>query len=479
MCGICGIVTNNPIPYDITGKMCKALTHRGPDGEGRYSDDDISIAMRRLSIIDLNNGWQPLYNEDGTIVLIINGEIYNYVELRKDLEDKGHLFTTKTDGEVILHLYEEYGTECVNYLRGMFAFGIRDIKRNQLILARDRMGEKPLYLYESDNLFLFSSEMKSLLTSGIISFELNPDSVNLFFHYQYVPEPLTLIKNIRKLPKGCILIINTKTMDKTEYCYWKMESAPILTGNPIDEIRKILDDISNIVIRSDVPVGIALSGGLDSSLVAALTAKKYPDTMQAFSIGYPGLQACDERADAEVFAEYIGMPFNDIELNTSDLVSFFPELVYHQDDPIADISGYGYYSVMKLAKEHNCPVMLQGQGGDELFFGYSWLSKAVQQSLRKQKNKTQDKFCINDYYKFKFPDIRHPISCIQYIKNYGGLKIAIKELKRDKTSPDNQLVFMDLIPDFQVIEEKYNTLFTKETINKIDKTHIRQINFQV
>lgn len=462
MCGICGIVSKkgiNQANIDSIHQMNKHLIHRGPDGEGLFTDDYAAFAMRRLSIIDLHGGWQPLHNEDGSLILIANGEIYNYIELRRELEENGHYFSTKSDCETILHLYEEYGRNCVHHLRGMFAFALWDRKNQHLMLARDRMGEKPLYLYETTDKIIFSSELKSILQSHEIPFMLDADAINLYFHYQYVPEPFTPIKNIRKLPAGHYINIDLFPFKYSQTCYWRMEDAQPLTGNPAALIRTILDEMSELIIRSDVPVGIALSGGLDSSAIAALAVKKYPEMMHAFSIGYPDYPPCDERNDAEKFSDFLGMPFHDIELNTEGLVSIFPDLVYFRDDPIADISGYGYYAVMKLARDNGVPVMLQGQGGDELFFGYSWVKNAVTQSLRKDYLNERGNISWLDYFHLTFPCLNCPSEIIQWIQAYGGLKTAWTHYQRDKTMPEDQLVYMDLIPDFNVADLCQEELF--------------------
>ena len=472
MCGICGIIGKNQLNPDTLAsiiRMKEQLIHRGPDGEGTFNDDHVALAMRRLSIIDLSGGWQPLYNENRTLVLITNGEIYNYIELRKQLEQKGHIFSTKSDSETILHLYEEYGSACVHHLRGMFAFALWDRKNQRLMLARDRMGEKPLLLYETDEKIIFSSELKSILQTHEIPFILDPDAINLYFHYQYVPEPRTPIKNVRKLPAGHFLIIDLAPFRCTQTCYWRMEDAPPLTGNPAELIRTALEEVSELIIRADVPVGVALSGGLDSSAIAALATKKYPDTMHAFSIGYPDHPPCDERRDAEKFANFLGMPFHDVELKTEDLVSIFQDLVYYRDDPIADISGYGYYAVMKLAHDHRVPVMLQGQGGDELFFGYPWVKDAVKQSLRKESLMKIGNHSWINYFNLTFPSLTSPSEVLQWMRAYGGFKSAWRQYQRDKSMPYDQFVFMDLVPDFNSTDLCYEKLYNDSFKEKITK----------
>lgn len=452
MCGISGIITQAPItPADLASvRTCNShLTHRGPDGAGEFQGEHVMLAMRRLSIIDLTGGWQPLYNEDRSLALVANGEIYNFVELRERLESLGHSFRTNSDCETILHLYEEHGLDCVTHLRGMFAFALWDTKLRRLMLARDRMGEKPLYLYETEGRLLFASEMKALLASGLVPFELDPNAVNLYFHYHYVPEPLTPLKGVRKLDAACFLTIDVDEWTVDERRYWRMEDAPPIEGDPATLIREQLETVSEIVIRSDVPVGIALSGGIDSSAIGALAARKYPGTMHAFSVGYPGNPENDERRDARAFADYLGLPFHDVEVTTSEMVSIFPELVYLRDDPIADIAGFGYYSVMKLAREYNVPVVLQGQGGDELFWGYSWVRNAVQQSVRKflVSNRTSLS-ALPHYLELSLPTRFSRYELWQWAQQASGLRPGWKSFRRDRATPANQFVFYDSTPEF-------------------------------
>ncbi|MGD0806890.1 MAG: asparagine synthase (glutamine-hydrolyzing), partial [Anaerolineales bacterium] len=275
MCGITGWISReglSELEREKVTRMNSLLQHRGPDGAGEFQHHNLAMAMRRLSIIDLQGGGQPLYNEDRTLALILNGEIYNFIELRGQLQARGHVFRTRCDAEMVLHLYEEYGDDCVHSLRGMFAFALWDGKRRRLLLARDRMGEKPLYLWEGKDRLIFASELKALLQSGAVPFELDPTGVSLFFNYQYVPEPATPIRGVRKLPPGHLLTIDLEPWQITERRYWNMEDAPPLKGSPAELLRAELETVSELVIRSDVPVGIALSGGLDSGSIAVLAA---------------------------------------------------------------------------------------------------------------------------------------------------------------------------------------------------------------
>jgi len=479
MCGIAGIVSRHRIePGELSAlaAMTERLRHRGPDGEGQFQDDNVALAMRRLSIIDLASGWQPLYNEDRSLAIIANGEIYNYVELREQLERRGHRLSTQGDIETILHLYEDYDLDCLQHLRGMFAFALWDSKRRRLVLARDRMGEKPLYLCEQNGKLIFASEMKALLRSGLVPFELDPDAVNLYFHYQYVPEPLTPLRHVRKLDAAHWLTVDVDDWRIEEKCYWQMEDAAPIEGAPASLIREQLETVSEIVIRSDVPVGVALSGGLDSSAIAALAASKYPGTMHAFSIGYPGSPHNDERADARAFADHIGLPFHDVELATSDLVAFFPELVYWRDDPIADIAGYGYYAVNKLAREHGVPVILQGQGGDELFWGYDWVRDAARQTARKQELGARNALAaLVHYLRLKGPTGISRYELSQWARQAAGLRPGWKNFRRDRAAPANQFVFYDSTHEFSLAANGLNELYApifREQLNGSNATKV-------
>jgi asparagine synthase (glutamine-hydrolysing) len=302
--------------------------------------------------------------------------------------------------------------------------------------------------------------MKALLASGLVPFELDPTSVNLYFHYQYVPEPRTPLKGVRKLDAASLLIVDLDPWRIEERRYWRMEDAPALEGDPATLIREQLETVSKIVIRSDVPVGISLSGGLDSSAIAALAARQYPGTMLAFSIGYPGSLANDERPDARALADELGMPFYDAELTTSDMVSFFPELVYLRDDPIADIAGFGYYSVMKLAREHNVPVVLQGQGGDELFWGYGWVQDAAHASARKLQHTNNPIGTLPRYVDLDLPGGLSRMQLGEWAHRLGGLRRSWESLRRDRTSSPDQMVFYDLVPDFRTSMAETRTIFS-------------------
>ena len=413
MCGICGLVKTSGIrDGDLLTlrSMNSALTHRGPDSEGYYSGGRLGMAMRRLSIIDLETGDQPLFSEDGNLVMVANGEIYNYIELREELAGKGHTFKSGSDSEVIIHMYEEYGVSSFSRLRGMFAFALYNISTGELLLVRDRFGEKPLYYgvvgEKGGGTFVFSSEIKSLLkghgAEGSAP-ELDLNSINAYLHLQFVPEPDTCIEGVKKLPPGCYLKVEAEPEgpapheDSPESSgdgpphfsitpYWTFEDIPPLEvpgDGGVGAVRDAFDDLSEKIIRADVPVGLSLSGGIDSSLIAVYSNRHSKEPLHAFSVGYPGRPECDERREAESLASGLKLPFHEIELTEERITETFPDLVCQMDDPVADIAAFGFYSVSKLASGKGVPVLLNGLGGDELFWGYEWVRTSVEKNLVK------------------------------------------------------------------------------------------------
>lgn len=471
MCGISGVISNSSLnPYQLSclGKMNASLVHRGPDGKGDYIANQVAFAMRRLSVIDLEGGGQPLFNEDKTIALVANGEVYNYIELTDSLKIKGHSFLTHSDCETIIHLYEEYGEDFIHHLRGMYAFSLHDQKKNLVYIVRDRMGEKPLYYFKKNDFLLFSSEMKSLLSSTLVPFEFDSKSVYDYFHYQFVPEPRTPLKDVKKLPAGHLIKIDLNGLKIEEKCYWRMEDAKPVAGDPATLIREELERISEIIIRSDVPVGVALSGGLDSSSIAALAVKKYPGTLHAFSVGYPGRPSNDEREEAKQLADILGIPIHEVELDTKSLVENFEKMNFFRDDPIADISGYGYYAINEAARKNGISVLLQGQGGDELFWGYKWVKDAVgltEKSIRYQ----------NFLYGFgieflkNLPSWRNHSDVLRWVKSFGRIRGSFRKYLKFK-APKNRAVFYELSPDFRMATETLDSYLTNEFKNSL-KNH--------
>jgi asparagine synthase (glutamine-hydrolysing) len=376
MCGICGIAVSRGGPQiskEILLKMNESITHRGPDEDGFYVNDKVGLASRRLSIIDLTGGTQPISNEDETMRIIFNGEIYNYRELRIYLEKHGHLFRTQSDTEVILHLYEEFGTDCVQHLDGIFAFAIWDEKSQELLLARDRMGIKPMYYTHLPNWqFIFGSEMKAILANPAVERKIDLISLNEYLSYEYVPTPRTIIRNVWRLEAGHFLIYNRRGIDIRAYdslSFRQSESRPPVDWR--DYSVSLYDSLRSAVQRelvSDVPVGVLLSGGLDSSTIAALMVDLYPGKVESFTIGFEQ-GSFDESRYARKVAHYLNIQHNEMVLTSKKAVEVVAEISNFLDEPFADSSIIPTYFLSRFARQ-KVKVVLGGDGGDELFAGY-------------------------------------------------------------------------------------------------------------
>ncbi|MBD1849825.1 asparagine synthase (glutamine-hydrolyzing) [Cyanobacteria bacterium FACHB-502] len=444
------------------------LKFRGPDDRGIWSDRHIQLGHTRLAILDLSPlGHQPMSFQDGRYWITFNGEIYNYLELRAELVQAGYQFTSKSDTEVLLAAYAHWGTGCLEKLRGMFAFAIWDRKINQLFLARDRFGEKPLYYWIDQGTFYFASELKALLALLPHTPELDPIAVDLYFHYQYVPEPLTPLQGVRKLPAAHFMTLQLDSWKVDLSQYWSLAQIQPLEGNISELIRAELERAIDLSLRSDVPVGIALSGGLDSGTIVALAAPKYKKVLHAFSVGYPGSPPCDEREQARSLANQLGLPFHDVELHTEALVEFFPELMKALDDPIADIAAYGHFAVMRLAAEQGIKVMLSGVGGDELFWGYDWMIEAHHMTQQKQRQNSISAIAttlgklahIPIYEKFAVtPKLPKPVRSLLV----QGLNAHLI----DNEHP-NQFVFYNLRQDFRSPWYHRRSLYSQEFLTQL------------
>jgi asparagine synthase (glutamine-hydrolysing) len=475
MCGIAGIAARAPLGIEEPGAVRRAtdaMLHRGPDGFGDYADTPGSrphlyMAMRRLSIIDLDAGWQPLTNEDRSVTVIVNGEIYNHVELRAELQARGHALRTGSDCEVLVHLYEDLDLEFVHKLRGMFAFALWDSRRRRLILGRDRLGEKPMYLLEQSGRIRFASEMKALLAMGGIPLALDPSAVHDYLHYGWVPEPQTMVRGVRKLPPGHLLVIDVDPWSCQDLEYWRIEDAAPVTGDADTLLRAELEQIGTLIVRSDVPVGIALSGGIDSSLTAAMALRHSAAPLQAFTVGYEGTPGQDERSMARTLSEDLGMPFRSIEVSTSDMVRAFPQVAACRDDPIADIAGHGYYVLSQQARAHGCPVLIQGQGGDELFWGYPWMVQAVSHTLRKRAGRPVgllEALWANRPRGVSRPDMARMAYFL------GGLVAGWRSLSPGLTSPAEQLVAYDLLDSYQLALHGVGPTYTRRFADQLAAT---------
>lgn len=378
MCGICGWVErdygqNEARAYWLA-RMNEALKHRGPDEAGQHLFPTAALAMSRLSIIDIGSGQQPIANEDKTVWIVFNGEIYNYRDLTGGLLEKGHQFHTHSDTETIVHLYEDSQENCVEQLRGMFAFAIWDTKRQRLTLARDRVGKKPLYYYHSADTFVFGSEIKALLQHPAVSAQPNEALLPLYLQFGYLPEPYTFFSGIKKLPSGCTLTLDQATWEMTINRYWDFP-LPIADASDFIEdeneaARMVYEGIQEAVavrLEAEVPLGIFLSGGLDSTAVLE-TAVQQKSPLRTFTAGFADAKTYDERSTARAIAQHFGTLHTEFVVKP-DIQSLLPTLIWHYDEPFFDSSAVPTYLTARLARKH-VTVVLNGDGGDELFGGY-------------------------------------------------------------------------------------------------------------
>lgn len=372
MCGINGILTwdDSPIELGRIRQMNEAIAHRGPDSDGVHEEERLALGFRRLAMIDLDTGRQPLHNEDKTCWLVFNGEIYNYRELLAELTARGHTFYTKTDSEVIVHAYEEWGKACVQKFRGMFAFAIWDRKRQELFCARDHFGMKPFYYTKQKNAFVFSSEIKALLASGAVNASVDSTAFLNYLTFQYPPQEMTMFQNIHKLlPAHCMTVAANGECHIERY--WQLSFEPEENRSLdsfIEELREQFRESVDLHLQCDVPYGTFLSSGIDSTAVTSLVAAKSAKPLSSFSVGFADYPV-NEVEYAKQTADEIGINFFSRALTADDYLAAIPHVVRHMDEPMADPSAIPLYYLMQLAREH-VTMALSGEGADELFGGY-------------------------------------------------------------------------------------------------------------
>lgn len=384
MCGICGFVRRDGRPASpaVLDAMLATLVHRGPDDAGTWVDGPVALGMRRLSIIDLAGGHQPMGNESGDVVLVFNGEIYDYRERATELRARGHAVRTDSDTEVIVHLYEEHGDACVDHLRGMFGLALWDRARRRLLLARDRLGIKPLYYTATDDGLAFASEIKALLRLPGVAARLDPEALGLYLSLKYVPAPHTLFAGIRSLPPGHTLVWDEQGGAR-ERAWWDLRFEPgdAAAGAPaggdaadaaaVDELLDVLRTAVDLHLRADVPFGAFLSGGIDSSLVVALMSRALSAPVRTFALGFERTAgASSELPYARAVAEAFGTDHHEVLIGPDDFVADAERVVWHLDQPIADQATVATYRLATAARAE-VKMVLTGEGGDELFAGYA------------------------------------------------------------------------------------------------------------
>ena len=377
MCGICGIYeykTRKRVDQQILAGMLQVLHHRGPDDAGVFFDKDVALGMRRLSIIDLDGGKQPISNEDGSITTVFNGEIYNYLSLQEELEGRGHRLRTASDTEVIVHLYEDLGEECVQHLRGMFGFAVWDARKRRLLLARDRLGIKPLYYTRAGGRLIFGSEIKAILQHPSVQVLLNHEGLNNFLSLKYVPAPQTMFEGIHALPPGYLLTCDENGVKIRRY--WDLSFANHQNGHVPEEtyaeqLEALLRESVKLHLASDVPFGAFLSGGVDSSTIVALMSQFLSGPVKTYSVGFAGHgEKFSELPYARLVAKQFKTDHHEVFIRPSHLVDLAQKVVWHLDQPLAEHATLANYMVAELASR-DVKMVLTGEGGDELFAGYA------------------------------------------------------------------------------------------------------------
>ena len=369
MCGICGIIRKGD-NKDIIKKMNDRIMHRGPDGEGYYIDGDVAFGHRRLSIIDLSTGDQPIYNEDGSVVTVYNGEIYNYLELRSELESLGHEFKTKSDTEVLVHGYEEWHTDLPKHLRGMFAFAIYDKNRNEIFLARDNFGIKPLYYAKMNDSFMFASEIKSFLDVPDFKKEFNEEILETYLEFSFVPTNETFFKGVYRLDAGCSLLYKDEDIKINKYFKLDFKEDTMSFTDAVKNISDVMEDSVKRHLIADVEVGSFLSSGIDSSYIVSLAK---PD--KTYTVGYEN-KKYDEINYAKDLANKLGIKNESKIIKKDEYLDAIPKIMYHLDEPTSDPAAISLYFVAKLASR-DLKVVLSGEGADEFFGGYNYYREEV------------------------------------------------------------------------------------------------------
>jgi asparagine synthase (glutamine-hydrolysing) len=372
MCGICGIFdrSGTPIQRDTLARMTASLRHRGPDGDGEFVDREAGLGHRRLSIIDLGGGAQPIGNEDDRLQVVFNGEIYNFVELREELEKCGHQFKTKSDTEVIVHAYEQWGPTCVRRFNGMFAFALWDSRKRELFLARDHLGIKPLYYVEIGSRLLFASEIKSLLQDTACPREVDLEALAELFTFRYVPSPKTLFRGIFKLPPAHWMMVSQAGLRQERFWDWvPRERESWSEGELVEEYQALLADAVRLQLRSDVPLGLFLSSGVDSGVLLAIMASNSSRPVQSFTIGFEDGAKTNEVDDARALAHRFGSVHDFQMLTPEDYVNYYERYMSDLEEPVGNETAAAFYFVARLAQK-NVKVVLTGQGADEPWAGY-------------------------------------------------------------------------------------------------------------
>jgi asparagine synthase (glutamine-hydrolysing) len=464
LCGICGKIyheVDRKVDKELIRKMSSVLRHRGPDDEGVYLKNNVGLAHKRLSIIDLTSaGHQPMSNEDGSVWIVFNGEIYNFLDLRENLQKKGHSFSSLTDTETIIHLYEDKGVECVYDLRGMFAFAIWDENKRRLFLARDRAGKKPLVYAHTNEGLLFASEIKSLLIDPTVKKDIDYSALHHYLTYQYVPSPLTIFAGIKKLPPAHILIYERREIKVKRY--WELSYHNKLQLSSVKDygegFLEIFQEAVRIRLRSDVPLGAFLSGGIDSSLVVAMMSKLMNQPVKTFSIGFEEADY-SELPFARVIARRYETDHHEFIVKP-DAIEILPKLIWHYNEPFADSSAIPTFYVSKITRAY-VTVALNGDGGDESFAGYE----------RYLADKLANYYNFIPHF-FREQMIKKAIDCFPHSTNRRSFLRRLKRFIRGISEvPERRYVRWICFFDNEMKDDLYTSSF-KEQIENVDSVDL-------
>jgi asparagine synthase (glutamine-hydrolysing) len=358
------------LPPGVIDRMTDAMTHRGPNDRGTYLAEGIALGVRRLSIVDVSGGHQPVASEDGRVWAVQNGELYNHADVRHGLEQRGHAFASRCDTEILPHLYEEHGARYPEYLRGKFGTAVWDGRERRAVIARDRLGVKPIYYAETGDLVVFGSELKSVLASGLVADDLDYEAIDAFLRLGFVPGPMTPLAGVRKLMPGHRLIVDATGAHAEPYWSYPVPAPVAMTLDEASErLLAALDESVRLRLMSDVPLGAMLSGGLDSSVIVGLMARHMTEPVKTFSVGFTDAGSSNELADARFVADHFGAEHHELELSFAEQSVDLEELTWFMDEPLADLSALGFLALSELAARH-VTVALSGQGADELLGGY-------------------------------------------------------------------------------------------------------------
>lgn len=451
MCGIVGVINYSNDPEKFITEMIASIQYRGPDEAGIYIDTSIALGHCRLSIIGLDDGSQPISNEDGTLWVVYNGEIFNYPELKSDLQKKGHLFSTHTDTEVLVHLYEEYGKAFLPMLNGQFAFAIWDSTKKKLFLARDRVGIRPLFYYQSANKYIFASEIKAIFTERTAQREIDPQSLQQIFTYWTTLTPRTTFKNIFELPPGHFQIVkNGQIVEQSLFWsipYYSPENSFSGTLNDaVEETSALLNDAIRIRLRADVPVGAYLSGGLDSSIITSLISRNFNNKLRTFSIGFKEADF-DETPYQRNLVDYLGTDHTELLISNQNIRATLPKVVWHAEKPLLRTAPVPMFLLARLVRENNFKVVLTGEGADEVFGGYDIFKEAkIRQFWGKYPESTSRPRLLEKLHPYIFKDPARSRMILQ--KFYGVSNVDLNDpcfshrIRWDNTSK-NMMFFSD------------------------------------